>query len=158
MITTEKKLRVLAKLGAVLREHGILWAAGASLLLYFKGYTEDFHDLDILIGETDPAKMDEILKDFGPFPESEKGTYATKYFREFEVDGVEVDVIGGFAIVSQGQVYDCSLQASQITAYAEAYGEPIPLHSVSLWRDYYALIGRDAKVALIDQKSFVLGD
>ena len=158
MVSTEKKLRVLAKLGAVLREHGILWAAGASLLLYFLGYTEEFHDLDILIGETDATKMDEILKDFGPFSQSEKGIYATKYFREFSVDGVEVDVIGGFAIVSQGRIYDCSLQASQITGYAEAYGEPIPLHSVSLWRNYYALIGREAKVVLIDRNRSALTD
>lgn len=158
MVSTEKKLRVLAKLGAVLREHGILWAAGASLLLYLKGYVEEFHDLDILIGETDPVKMDEILQDFGPFPESAKGTYATKYFREFSVDGVEVDMIGGFAIVKAGKVYDCSLQSSQITGYAEVCEEQIPLHSIALWREYYALIGRETKVALIDQKYAVLGD
>ena len=61
-------------------------------------------------------------------------------------------MIGGFAIVSAGQVYDCDLEQSQITEYIDIYGERIPLHSVALWRKYYALMGRDKRVNIIDKK------
>ena len=81
-----------------------------------------------------------------------KANYETKHFREFTVDQVDVDMMGGFAIVKDGQVYDCDLKSSQIMEYIEVQGQKIPLHSIELWRKYYMLMGRDQKAAIIDQK------
>ena len=151
MATTEEKLALLSKLAAEFRKEKLTWSVGASLLLYLKGYVEEFHDLDIMVTAEDAEKMESILHTFGTLRPSEPGTYATKHFREFLIGDIEVDMIGGFAIVKDGEVYDCDLHPSQIEGFTEVLGQQIPLQSVALWRTYYALIGREAKVAIIDK-------
>ena len=152
MVSREEKLRVLSRMAAAFNRAGLSWAVGASLLLWFKGYVDDFHDIDLLVTEGDAEKMENILRSKGKLQPSTRGSYATKRFREFTIDGVDVDMMGGYAIVRDGKVYDCELEPSQIAEYAEVHGERIPLHSVALWRRYYELMGRDEKVAIIDQK------
>ena len=70
---------------------------------------------------------------------------------EFVIDGVDVDVMAGFSIVSDGMAHDCSLQKEQIVETFMLDGEVIPLQSVELWRRYYALMGRSSKVDMIDR-------
>lgn len=151
MISTDEKLIVLSKIAQELNKHQLTWAVGASLLLYLKGYVDSFHDIDIMVTDADAVEMESILKNMGNLQPSVKGNYETKHFREFVIDSVDVDMIGGFAIVRDGKVYDCDLKQSQITQYTEIYGQRIPLHSVDLWRKYYVLMGRDQKAAQIDQ-------
>ena len=153
MVSTQDKLNVLSQLAAEFNRCNIVWAVGASVLLYLEDYVEDFHDLDILVADTDAGKMEQILHRFGSLQPSDQGNFATKHFRKFTVADVEVDMIGGFAIIKDGQIYDCDLHPSQITGYAEVDGQNIPLHSIPLWRKYYSLMGRDAKVSVIDRKS-----
>ena len=147
----ERKLRLLSELGRRFDEAGCLWAVGASVLLYFKGYVDTFHDIDVMVNEADAEKMEAVLLDMGVLQPSEAGTFRTKYFREFVIDGIEVDMIGGFVIVQDGVAYDCDLQAEEIEGYAQVYGQRIPLHSVSKWREYYGRMGRSEKVAIIDE-------
>ena len=151
MITREDKLHVLARLAKEFNKQNLLWAVGASILLYLKGYVDNFNDLDLLVAAEDAEAMETILNQLGtPLPTT-RGTFETKRFRKFEVDSVEIDMIGGFAIVSQGQVYDCDLKEDQVTGYFALYGEQIPLHSVSLWHRYYSLMGRPDKVEIIEK-------
>ena len=152
MPSKEEKLRVLAKMAGAFRQQNLIWAVGASLLLYLKGYVDDFNDIDIMVADTDAVKMENILKTMGSLQPSTRDIYETKHFSEFIIDGVDVDMMGGFAIVRDGKVYDCDLNPSQITQSVELNGQKIPLHSVALWRTYYALMGRDQKVAIIDKK------
>lgn len=152
MASREEKLRVLSGMAAEFNCSGLRWAVGASLLLWFKGYVDDFHDIDLMVTVGDSEKMEDILRSMGSLQPSTRGSYATKRFREFTIDGVDVDMMGGYAIVRDGRVYDCELEPSQIAEYAEVHGERIPLHSVALWRRYYELMGRDEKVAIIDGK------
>ena len=77
-------------------------------------------------------------------------TYQTKYFFEFVIDEVDIDVMAGFAIVYDGKVYDCSLYEDQIIEYKFINNVKIPLQSILLWREYYRLMHRDNKVLLID--------
>ena len=152
MASREEKLRVLSGMAAEFNRAGLRWAVGASLLLWFKGYVDDFHDIDLMVTIGDAERMEGILRSMGSLQPSTRGSYATKRFREFTIDGVDVDMMGGYAIVRDGKVYDCELEPSQIAEYAEVHGERIPLHSVALWRRYYELMGRDEKVAIIDRK------
>ncbi|MBR5315755.1 MAG: hypothetical protein IKU44_03095 [Firmicutes bacterium] len=147
----EEKLEVLSKLALELNKENVVWAVGASLLLYLKGYVDFFNDLDLMVAEVDSHKVEKILNRFGEIQPSTKEGFETKTFRKFIVDGVDIDMIGGFAIVSGGKIYDCDLKKSQITEYKQINGQMIPLHSLELWRTYYALMGRDKKVAIIDQ-------
>lgn len=59
-------------------------------------------------------------------------------------------MLAGFVIVKDGIEYDCSLLPEQIVEYAQVNGQRIPLQSLQQWRRYYDLMGRAAKVALID--------
>lgn len=151
MANIEKKLGVLCRIGHLFNREKITWAIGASLLLYFEGITDSFNDVDIMVHEKDVVKAKEILLSFGKMcPPNPNSQYTTKHFYEFVVDGVDVDVMAGFAIIYEEKEYNCSLQEQQIVKYKEINGVNIPLQSVSLWREYYRLMNRSSKVAMID--------
>ena len=149
-INIEHKLAVLCKLAEEFNRQNLLWAVGASLLLYFKGYVDDFSDIDLMVADEDALKMEHILENVGMKLPTDKGSFETKHFRKFVVDSVEIDMIGGFAIVKDGKVYDCDLKESQIMDWTEVNGQKIPLQSVEVWRKYYDMMGRNHKVAIID--------
>lgn len=147
MSETEKKLAVLAKIAGELNRQQITWAVGASLLLYLKGMANDFHDIDIMVAESDVGKVREVLISLGRLlPPNPKVQYRTKFFLEFVVDGVEIDVMAGFTIVSDGVDFYFPLEKDQIHDCAEVNGVRIPLQSVEEWREYYRLMGRTDKV------------
>lgn len=155
MSSIPHKLQVLAKIAARCNQENILWAVGASLLLFLQGYVDDFHDLDILVAEDDALQMEEILKSLGTLQSTSfgDGIYKTKRFSKFVIEGVDLDMMGGFAIVHDGILHDCDVKPSQISGYTQVYGQTIPLHSIPLWRTYYSWMGREQKVAIIDEKT-----
>lgn len=148
------KLEVLSRIAERLNAEHLTWAVGASLLLYLKRIADSFHDIDIMAAEEDMERLKSVLLDMGemqaPNPSQQ---YKTRRFCEFVIDGVDVDVMGGFVIVKDGREYDCSLTRYSIFEYVEVNGQSVPLQAVSDWRRYYALMGRDAKVELIDRFS-----
>lgn len=151
MKTIESKLNVISKIGALLNDAGITWAVGASMLLYFKGITSEFNDIDIMVTEEDVPQLKEILLSIGSIaPPNPNEKYRTKHFMEFVVDGIDIDVMAGFVIVDNGKEYDCALLESQIVDSVTVNHVKIPLQSVALWKEYYKLMRRDHKVAMID--------
>lgn len=44
----DKKLKVLSDIAYVLNKNHVVWAVDGSLLLYFKGKTDLFHDIDLM--------------------------------------------------------------------------------------------------------------
>lgn len=147
----EKKLTVLSHIAHVLNREHITWAVGASMLLYCKGKTDQVHDIDIMCHEDNAQRAKELLLQMGTLaPPAARGQYRTRHFYEFTIEGVEVDMLAGFVIVKDGIEYDCSLLPEQIVEYAQVNGQRIPLQSLQQWRRYYDLMGRAAKVALID--------
>ena len=149
---TETKIVVLKRIAHRFNEAGLVWALGASMLLYFKHITPEFHDIDLMVADDDADRARQILCEMGTLqPPNPSGRYKTKCFMEFVIDSVDVDMMAGFAIVSSGQTHDCSLQKEQIVETLTLDGEAIPLQSAALWREYYALMGRTAKVDIIDR-------
>ena len=147
----EKRLAVLTRLAALVNGEGIPWALGASGMLFLRGIASSFHDLDLMIRVEDASRVEVLLRTVGTLmPEKDSAGYGTKRFMEFVVDGVDVDVIAGFAIADGGRMHDCSFAPEQADAYATLGGERIPLHSLALWRRYYALMHRWDKVRMID--------
>ena len=150
----DKKLSVLKRIACEFNKANITWALGASMLLYFKGITSEFHDIDIMVTNEDVALAKEILMQMGTLqPSNPSSKYKTKFFLEFVIDEVDVDVMAGFIIVNQGKDFDCSLKKEQIVEFQDLQGEKIPLQSVELWCKYYELMGRDAKVKMIKEKT-----
>ncbi|WP_250228182.1 nucleotidyltransferase family protein [Anaeropeptidivorans aminofermentans] len=146
------KLEVLKKIAREFNNKGINWAVGASLLLYFKGISDTFNDIDILVSEKDVDKVKEILLPLGEGKERiPNDEYKTKYFLEYIIDGVEFDIMAGFIIVFGGEDYYFPIEEANIEDFTLLNGIKIPLQSVSEWRNYYYLMGRTKKVKMIDE-------
>ncbi len=153
MDENERKLGVLTKIAKILNDNNIVWAVGGSLLLlYFRNKTDMFHDIDIMVIEDDIKKLKSLLEPMGIFtsPHPNK-QYKTRYFLEFTIDNVDVDIMAGFVIVNEGKEFDCSLNPESIVEHLNINGADIPLQSIDDWRRYYALMGRNAKVEMIDR-------
>ena len=102
MEKTQEKIQLLLRIVHRLNEAGVEWALGASMLLYFKGITSDFHDIDLMVTDCDAECVRTILSEMGEsFPSASipNPMYRAKTFMEFFIDSVEVDVMAGFAIV-----------------------------------------------------------
>lgn len=148
----EKKLLVLSRIAQALNRQKATWAVGASLLLYCKGMVSEFHDIDIMVAEEDVEKARNALLSLGrQLPANPKAQYKTKCFLEFNVEGVEVDMMAGFTIVREGVDYYFPLRPGDIHDYVEINGETIPLQSLEQWRKYYGLMGRTDKVEIIEK-------
>lgn len=146
------KLDVLSRIAERLNEDGITWAVGASLLLYVKGMTDTFHDIDIMTTEADAERLKSALLPMGEMqPPHPNRQYQTRHFHEFVIDGVDVDVMAGFVIVKDEQAVDCPFTRDSIAEFMDVNGQRIPLQAVSDWRGYYDLMGRAEKVAMIDR-------
>lgn len=121
------------------------------MLLYFKGITSIFHDIDLMIANKDVESARKILSEMGELqPQNPNPKYKTKALIEFVINSIDVDVMAGFAISSNGKTYDCSLTKKQIVEWLNLDGVKIPLQSPLLWRRYYELMGRKEKVDMID--------
>lgn len=151
MAETAEKIEVLKKIAHRFNEAHIVWALGASMLLYFKGITSEFHDIDLMIANEDVECVRTILSEMGKIqPPNPNSKYRTKTFMEFIIDSIDVDVMAGFSIISDGRVFDCSLQEEQVVEKMSLGTELIPLQSPLLWREYYQLMGRTEKVKMIE--------
>lgn len=101
----QHKLEILSQIAKKLNEGHVTWAVGGSLLLYFKGIVDEFHDIDLM---------------------------------------------GGFTITKADGEHRCFLRKEDICEKVLVDGEQIPLHSLTEWRRYYELMGRSAKLKMID--------
>lgn len=154
MCEIQKKIELLQKIAHRFNEANIEWALGASMLLYFKGILSEFHDIDLMVSVHDAEQVRTILSEMGELhaPVSAPDPmYRTKVFMEFIIDSVDIDVMAGFSIVSEGKVYDCSLDKEQIVERMTLGTEVIPLQSLQLWCKYYRLMGRSEKADMIER-------
>lgn len=151
MENLQVKLELLSQIAKELNDRNVTWAIGASMLLYFKGIITEFHDIDIMVSEEDFELVQDVLNTFGkqqaPNPNSK---YKTKYFGEFVVDDIDIDVIAGFIIVDGDREHYFPLVHEDIADFTEISGVKVPLQSLEEWRSYYQLMGRVEKVKLID--------
>ena len=152
MTETAKKIEVLKEIAHRFNEDHVVWALGASMLLYFKGIASEFHDIDLMISNDDVECVRSILSKMGKIqPPNPNAKYQTKTFMEFTINAIDVDVMAGFSILSDGKLFDCSLQKNQIVEKMALGSELIPLQSPSLWCEYYRLMERTEKVKMIEQ-------
>lgn len=154
MTEQQKKIELLQRIAQRLNEAHVQWDLGASMLLYFKGITSAFHDIDLMVADHDAECVRGILLEMGELRPSDpmpNPMYRTKTFMEFLIESIEVDVMAGFAIVHEGTVYDCSLREEQIVEKMSLGTEVIPLQSPQLWCKYYRLMGRPQKVDMIEK-------
>ena len=63
MAGTQEKIQLLLKIAHRLNEAGVEWALGASMMLYFKDITSDFHDIDLMVVDRDAECVRTILSE-----------------------------------------------------------------------------------------------
>ena len=147
-----KKIKLLKEIAQRFNTAYITWALGASMLLYFKGITSTFNDIDLMISNDDAESVRKILSEMGELqPPNPNPKYKTKVFMEFVINSVDVDVMAGFFILNDGKIYDCSLDKDQIVEWFTLGNTKIPLQSPLLWCEYYKLMGRKEKVDMIER-------
>ena len=79
----------------------ITWALGASMLLHYKGLVLKPNDIDLVIALEDITCAQRILDELGVRkPLDFNANYATRYFAEYVIGGVDVDVMAGFRIIT----------------------------------------------------------
>ena len=143
----DPRLKIVAKIAHALNEKEIRWAIGGSLLLFLKGITFNFNDLDLMVLEEDAVIAREVLMAIGEYHPNSGGS-SSKVFDDFTVDGLDVDLISGFVITAYGNVNDCSFKNENVE-HMEIEGEDIRLDSLETWYEIYSLQGRVEKARYI---------
>ena len=145
--------RTLSYIGEKLNDSNIVWAVGASMLLNQFELIDKPNDIDIFIDIKDIERADEILKSIGEKKKWEKTTtYSTKYFYEYIIDNIDVDVMAGFAVNHSEGVYDFVFDTKSISKVETINEIDIPFSSLEDWYVIYQLIpNREFKVNLIER-------
>ncbi|WP_194191581.1 nucleotidyltransferase [Clostridium chrysemydis] len=142
----------LSYIGKKLNDEGILWGVGASILLNRFGFIDKPNDIDIFISLDDIEKADEILKSIGEKKKWEKtSTYSTEYFYEYVINGIDIDVMSGFAVNHNNGTFRYIFDEKSISEFQIINGVSIPFTSLEDWYVIYQLIPkRQAKVEMIE--------
>ena len=149
-MTNEIKIATFLKVAKILNENNITWALGASLLLYLKGITDKFNDIDLMVSENDIEKTKNIFLSLGKeYAKNPNLQYKSKCFLEFNIDGIDFDIISGFIIVNNNCDHYFPLEKHSIVEYFYLENISIPLQSVNDWLTYYSLMNRKEKVEMI---------
>ncbi|NDW09417.1 hypothetical protein D0T56_07060 [Dysgonomonas sp. 520] len=144
---------MLAQFGQVLNGAGLLWGVGASAMLYRYGLVDLPNDIDIIVAEKDIEKADEILSSFGRkrLEYEDSDVYLTEYFYEYELPGLDVDLISGYKIVLPNGAYSYLFDEQSISVKWEVNGVMIPYSAIEEWYVLYQLMpNREQKVRLIE--------
>lgn len=142
----------LSCIGERLNNGNITWAVGASILLNQYGLIDKPNDIDIFVHTKDIEKADEVLRSLGIKKKWKfNNTYATKYFYEYEINGVDVDVMAGLAINFNGGLFQFDFDVGSISEFKIINGVKIPFTSLEDWYVIYQLIpNRQVKVKIIE--------
>ncbi len=145
------KLNVLIMIAKVFNEHKIHWNVGASCMLYLRGYVDHFHDIDLMISLDDVEKVKEILKAYPCIERPRNEQYRTRVFLEYTIDGIDLDIMAGFSIMSEQNEYYFPLTKDEPTDEMTLDDTPIFLAKVETWYRYYSLMKREDKIRIIEQ-------
>jgi len=138
MITTLKKIATR------FAEHQILWGLGGSWVLKKNGFSVVPHDIDLFCTVADVESADAILLTLGTrIPPSEKDPrYQTGTFYEYQIDGVDVDLMCEFSILYRGEAILYPFDASSIAEIEVLDGCALPYTSLEEWYVLYRLMNR----------------
>lgn len=146
-------LNTLSYIGENFNRHNIKWAVGGSILLNQFGLVDNPNDIDLFVDLNYIDKVDSILKDIGIKKLNEKSkTYSTKFFYEYIVNKVDVDVMAGFSINYDKGIFEYTFDNHSITKIVNINGIDIPFTSLEDWYVIYQIIpNREFKVKIIEE-------
>lgn len=143
---------VLSQIGKAFNENNVLWGVGASVLLHQHGLVEQPNDIDLLVAEKDIKKADELLSALGSKKAYENtGDYATEYFLEYHIQGVDIDVMCNLGIVHDEGVFHYVFDDQSIDQHVLINGVKIPFCTMEDWYVIYQLLrNRMSKVQMVE--------
>lgn len=145
----EKKLQVLKRLATSFQGEGITWALGASAMLCLRGRLKSFHDLDLFVTEEDVSRAVDILSSLGSLqPREASPLFASRHYTSYSIQGVQIDLIEGFKLLSQGNTFFFPLTKEKTFEKIQLEEVTIPLMDLESWEKYYHLMGRVEKAKL----------
>ncbi len=142
-MNAEEKTVVLAKAAGALNAAGVTWAVGASALLYLEGAAETFNDVDLVIaeGEMPAAEQAMLFTGAEQLPvQNPNPVFATKQFTEYRLDGVDFDLLCGFAVRRKNAVFLYPFDQEHIASVTDVHGVPVPLSPLADWFVLYLLM------------------
>lgn len=148
-------LRTVSLIGEKLSNHNVTWGIGGSLLLKFYNIIDKPNDIDILVNEAHITKFNEIISSFGTQKKALRSDpFRTTNFTKYKINGIDIDVMVGFAIQHNKGIYKLDLQPESITAYRKVHGIDIPLCFLEDWYILYWLIPKKKDKALLIENYF----
>jgi hypothetical protein len=146
----KQKEKVLSELAKCLNENNVKWALGGSMMLYFRKITSHANDLDIMINVEQKEVVKDLFLNLGKMHESQESTvFQSQVFLEFDIDGVEIDVIGGFVINVDGNAQCYPLENKEYDQIT-VDNETVFLDDISAWYTYYKAMNKDIRVQEIN--------
>lgn len=119
----------------------ITFALGGSGLLAHHGLEDTVRDWD-LTTDAPWAKVEPLLRGLSYELIDPSGIYASEYLCRIHLHDINVDLIGGFAVLVDGVKHN-------IPTVINGHWEDVPLASLSTWQEAYRLMGRHSKAARI---------
>lgn len=149
------KLALFKDIARLLNQSTITWAIGGSLLLYAEQIVEDFNDIDLFLELNDDTQRLELEHNLTKLGAKEVKTgnnkkFHSAYFKTYNYQGLEIDLIAGFGI------YDSRCQLHYFAKILkmktrEYEGVAFIFDSLAAWYEYYSLMDRKERVALIEK-------
>lgn len=148
----QKKLELLQRIAKELNREKIEWGLGGSLLLFVRGITDHFGDIDIIVKDSDVLRVNRLLNKMGLLvPKEEDPIYHTKGFFNFDIEGVLVQVMSNLTVKYAEKLYTVPFDESSIDKWEPFGQEKLPLMYLEDWYVIYQLIERTAKVELLEE-------
>lgn len=146
-------LQTLSQVAKKFNASDITWGVGASMLLNQLGLVEEPNDIDIVVALHDIEKAVDMLSGMGEKKTCDaNANYSTECFYEYVINGVDLDVMAGFAINHHSGVFHYPFDRHSISMHKEIHGVMIPFTSPEDWFVIYQLIpNREAKVNMIER-------
>ena len=144
------KIKALITIAKQFNKAKITWNLGASCMLYLRTIVNDFNDIDIMISENDIDKVKEIMSKYSINEKRDlHPKYKTKTFLEYNIDGIDIDIMAGFIIIAKGVSHYFPLISNENNEIFIIEETKIFLGSLETWLLYYNLMGRKDKAEII---------
>ena len=145
-------MKTLELLAEKLNEMNIIWAIGASTVLYFNGHEKEPNDIDLFIEEKEYEGVRNNLLMMGKekIKNDDNNIYNTQRFTTIIIDENEIDIIAGFYIRHAEGEFKFVFDEKSIDKVIDVGNQKVNIMALEDWYILYQLIpGREIKVQII---------
>ena len=142
--------KVLFKVNKLFSENNIRFGIGASLLLKSFNLVSKVSDIDIIIHNEDVEKVIEIMNTIGiRIASKELALYETENFLEYNVDGIDLDIMAKFSVKTDEGVFVYPFDVKELKYKVVLNCNKVPVLSLENWFVSYLVIRRKEKAEIV---------